>query len=137
MTEFGTIIRLYSFVHQPYILPTFLAVRVFSLELIRKRLIVEEEHFLNSRKSSNLIFPLEVGPYKVRSKASLPLVGNLLKGMEFSLEQAKNYDPHQVISKRRKAHNSKPFEHTEIPGLREAANWDDFPISTTMDTSIG
>ena len=57
--------------------------------------------------------------------------------MGFSLEQDINYDPHQVISKRRKAHKCKPFEHIEIPGLREAANWDDFPNSTTMDISIG
>ena len=57
LTEFGTIIRLYDFVHQPYILPSFLTTRFFSLELIIHKLILEEEHFLNSRKSSNLIFP--------------------------------------------------------------------------------
>ena len=62
LTEFGTIIRLYGFVHQPYILPTFLTARVFSLELIRQILTVEEEHFLNYKKSSNLIFPWEVRP---------------------------------------------------------------------------
>ena len=78
-----------------------------------------------------------MGPYTVRSRAALPLVGNLLKGMKFSLEQAINFDPHQVISKRRKAYKCKPFEHTEIPRLREASNWDDFPNSTTMDISIG
>ena len=77
-----------------------------------------------------------MGPYTVRSRVSLPLVGNLLKDMGFSLEQAINYNPHQVISKRRKVHKSKPFEHIEITGLREAANWDDFPNSITMDTSI-
>ena len=57
LIEFGTIIRLYGFVHQPYILSDFLTARVFSLELIRQRLNVEEEHFLSSRKSSNLVFP--------------------------------------------------------------------------------
>ena len=76
------------------------------------------------------------GPYTVKSRAALPLVGNLLKGMGFSLEQAINYNPHQVISKRRKAHKSKPFEHTKIPELREATNWDDFPNSTMMDICI-
>ena len=48
-----------------------------------------------------------------------------------------NYEPHQIISKRRKAHKCKPFEHTEIPGLREAANWDNFLNPTVMDISIG
>ena len=85
---------------------------VFSLELIRKRVTVEEEHFMNYKKRSNLIFPWEVGPYTLRSIASLPLVGNLLRDMGYSLEQAMNYDPHQIISKRRNAHKCKPFEHT-------------------------
>ena len=40
LTEFGTIIRLYGFVHQPHVLPAFLTVRIFSLELIRKRITV-------------------------------------------------------------------------------------------------
>ena len=94
LIEFETTIRLYGFVHPPYILPAFLTARVFSLELIRQKLIVEEENFLNFKKSSNLIFPWEVGPYTVRNRASLPLVTNFLRGMEFSLGQAVNYDPH-------------------------------------------
>ena len=109
----------------------------FSLELIRKRLIVEEEHFLNAKKGSNISFSWEVGPYIVKSRNAMPLIGKLLKGMRFSLEQAINYDPHQVISKRIKTHKSNPFEHTEINGLREVTNWDDFPNSITMDMSIG
>ena len=35
-----------------------------------------------------------------------------------------------------KAHKCKPFENTEILGLREEANWDDFPNPTPMDTNI-
>ena len=57
LTEVGTTIKLYSFVHQPYILPTFLIMRVFFVELIQKILIGEEEHFLSYKKRSNLIFP--------------------------------------------------------------------------------
>ena len=67
----------------------------------------------------------------------MPLVGKLLKDMGFSLEQDVNYDPHQIISKRRKPHKCKPFEHSETPGLKEVANWDDFPNSAAMDVSIG
>ena len=118
-------IRLYSFVHQPYILPAFLIAGVFSLELIRQRLTIEEEHFLSYKKSSNLIFPWEVEPYTVRSRYALPLVTNLLRGMGFSLGQAVNYDPHKIISKRRKAHKCKHFEHTKIPRLKEVEYWDD------------
>ena len=74
------------------------------MELIGQRLTVEEEHFLNYKKSSNLIFPWEVGPYTVRSITASPLVGYILKDMVFYLEKVVNYDPHQIIYKRRKAH---------------------------------
>ena len=57
LSEFGTTIRLYGFIHPPYILPAFLTPRIFFLDLIQKKLMVEEEHFLNFKKSSNLIFP--------------------------------------------------------------------------------
>ena len=90
---------------------------------------------MNFKQSSNLIFPWEVGPYIVRNKDAFPLVTNLLRGMEFSLGQAINYDPHQVISKRRKAHKCRPFEHTEVLGIREVANWVDFPNPALMDTN--
>ena len=47
ISKHGIVIRVYGFVHQPYILPAFLTVRVFALELIRQRLIVQDEHFLS------------------------------------------------------------------------------------------
>ena len=39
--EEHTIIKVYRFTHEPYILPTFITPRVFSLELIRQKLIME------------------------------------------------------------------------------------------------
>ena len=78
LSKFGTTIRMYGFVHLPYILPAFLTPKVFFLELIWQKLMVEEEHFLNFKKSSNLIFPWKLGPYTVRNRVALPLVSNLL-----------------------------------------------------------
>ena len=57
LSEYETIIMLYGFVHHPYILPSFLTTRIFSLEFIRQRLTVEEEHILNFKKSSYIKFP--------------------------------------------------------------------------------
>ena len=94
LSDFGTTIRLYGFIHPPYILPSFLTPRIFFFELIPKKLMVEEEHFLNFKNSSNLIFPWELGPYTVRCRVSLPLVSILLRGMEFPVGKAINYDPH-------------------------------------------
>ena len=110
LSDFGTTIRLYGFLHPPYIFPAFITPRIFFLELIQQKLIVEEEHFLNFKKSLNLVFPWKLGPYIVRNRAALPLVSNSLRGMEFPQDQAINYDPHQVISKRITTHKCQPFE---------------------------
>ena len=50
--------------------------------------------------------------------------------------QAINYNPHQIISKRSQANKNKPFKHTEIDGLREEANLEDYPNYTTKDISM-
>ena len=56
--------------------------------------------------------------------------------MGFSLGQAINYNPHQIISKRRRANKNKPFEHIEIDRLREVANWEYYPNYTTKDINM-
>ena len=101
LSESGTIIRLYGFVHQPYVLPSFLTTNIFSLEFLRKNLTIEEEHILNFRKSLDMKFPWEMGPYVVKSRASLQIIDDIVRIMVFSLGTTINYDPHQVISKRR------------------------------------
>ena len=50
LSDFGTTIRLYGFVHPSYILPTFLTPKIFYLELIRQKIMVKEEHFLSFKK---------------------------------------------------------------------------------------
>ena len=117
-----TIIRLYGFVYQPYVLPAFLTARIFSLEFLRQKLTVEEEHVLSFRKSLDMKFPWEAGPYVVKSKVALPVIDNMVKSMGFPLGVAINYDPHQMISKRKKGNNNKHFEHIEVAILREATN---------------
>ena len=92
-SKYETIISSYGFVHQPYILPSFLTTREFSLEFIRQRLTVEEEHILSFKKSLDIKFPWVEGPYVVKSRVSLPIIDNLLKSMGFSLRAAINYDP--------------------------------------------
>ena len=83
LSYFGTTIRLYGFVHPPYILPAFFTPRIFCLELIWQKIMVEEEHFLSFKKCLNLVFPWKLGPYIVKNRAAQTLVSNSLKGMEF------------------------------------------------------
>ena len=114
----------------------FLTTRILSLEFLRQNLTMEEEHILNFRKSLDMKFPWEVGPYVVKIRASLPIIDNLLKSMGFSLGTTINYDPHQVISKRRHSNNNNPFEHTEVVGLTEVANWEDYPNKNLDNISM-
>ena len=128
--EEGTIIRVYGFVHQPYILPSFLNPRIFSLELIRHKLIVLNEHFINFKKSSEIKFPWVVDPFIIKRKDDLPIVEDLLKEMRFQTITVVNYVPHHIISIRRQVNKNKPFEHQEVVGLARSANWMDYPQET-------
>ena len=83
LMEEGTVIRVYGFFHPPYVLPTFLTPRIFALELIRQKLSVENDQFINFKKSSEIKFPWVVSPFIIKSKASLLVVEILLKEMRF------------------------------------------------------
>ena len=47
-----------------------------------------------------------------------------------------NYDPCHVISNKRQDLKINPFEHDEIFGLAEAANWFDYPKETQKDIDM-
>ena len=81
--EEGTAIRICGFFRPPYFLPSFLTPIIFSLDLIRQKLVVEKEHFINFKKSSEIKFPWVIGPFIIKSRVYLPMVEYLLKEMEF------------------------------------------------------
>ena len=64
-------------------MPTFLTPRIFSLEFIIQKLIVENEHFLSFRNSYEIKFPLKVGPFIIKNKAALSVGEGLLQDMNF------------------------------------------------------
>ena len=109
LLEEGTVIRVYGFVYQPYILPPFLTPKIFSLELIRKNLIMENEQFINFKKSYEIKFPWVVGPFIIKIKVYFPLVENFLMDMIFQTVTTVNYDPHHIISIRKQVNKNKPF----------------------------
>ena len=119
MLEEHTIIRVYVFSHEPYILPTFSTPRIFSLELVRQKIIVENEHVIRFRKASELKFPWVIGPFIIKRKVALPVIENLLKDMVFPTSTAINYDPHHIITIRKQVNKNNPFEHEEVEGLAE------------------
>ena len=113
--------------HHPYIFPSFLTTRIFSLYFFRQWLTVEEEHILNFSKRRDIKFSWEKGPYVVKSRVVLPIIDNLLRSIGISLGGSMNYDPHQVISIRRQLNKNKVFEHQEVEGLAEKSHWSDYP----------
>ena len=76
----------------------FLTPKIFALELTRFKLIVENEHFINFKKSSEIKFPWVVGTFTIKRTDGLPVVENLLKEMKFQTDATINYDTHHVIS---------------------------------------
>ena len=41
-----------------------------------------------------------------------------------------------MISKERQENRNNPFEHTEVAGLKEATNWEDYPNKTPDNISM-
>ena len=68
---------------------------------MRQRLCAEEEHFEAFKKSSDVKFPLKVGPFIFNNKRAMLVIEKLLEVMDFQKEKKMNYDPQKIISQRR------------------------------------
>lgn len=66
MFRHHTIIRLYGFTETPYIFPSFMTSRLFSIEYIRKRLFTEKEQFLKARNGCNIKFHYSIVPFVIK-----------------------------------------------------------------------
>ena len=100
---------------------------------MRQRLYAEEEHFGAFKKSSNVIFPLKVGPFILKNKSALLVIEKLLEVMDFQKEQKVNYDPHHIISQRKQLNKNKPFDHQTIEGLDKIENLANFEENSEAD----
>ena len=89
---------MYGFTHEPYIFPSFLTPRVFSLEFIRQKIIVENEHFIIFKNAYKIKFPWVVGPFIIKNKVALLVAEIMLQEMKLKKYFAVNYDLHHVIS---------------------------------------
>ena len=100
---------------------------------MRQILCAEEEHFGAFKKSSNVKFPLKVGPFIFKNKSALLVIEKLLEVMDFQKEQRINYDPHHLISQRKQSNKNKPFDHQVVEGLDKIANLCRFEESSGID----
>ena len=74
LKEKYSMIRAYGFLACPFLLPIFLTSTVFVLELIRHRIVADEEHFTAHRKDSWIKYPINFGPFVVKKPTTLPMV---------------------------------------------------------------
>jgi hypothetical protein len=109
---------------KPFKLPIFLTMRMFSLELIRKILNVDEIHFIPRRKKTNFKPKREVGPFIVHSRSTLQVLETMLQ--ELGLEQRKSwkYDPLWVINNKRMELYISTYKHQIKPKLEHIINLD-------------
>ena len=61
------IIGVYGFEGEPYKLPKFTTRRLFALEFLRQRLIVENDNFLKYKKASSMKFNFTLETFVIRS----------------------------------------------------------------------
>jgi hypothetical protein len=85
LSENHTVIKVYGSELQPYLLPKFLTLRVFSLEFIRQHLNYDHVNFLANKKKTSFKLKKEVGPFIVKDKSTLQEVEERLKEMGLEL----------------------------------------------------
>jgi hypothetical protein len=127
----STMIWVYGYQEGPYLLPIFLTPKVFSLEFIMKRIILETKHFLKMHKASKLKFPFIIGPFVVNTRSCLPQIQAKLNKFGFTQLQERKYDLHQVISKRILMRKKGPYKHEHVEGVDKLAN-----LETCVDMEV-
>ena len=83
----------YGFEGEPYKLPKFLTRRLFVLELLRQRLSVENEIFINHKKVSSMKFKFTLEPFVVESVHVVTFIDQIMKSMNFQMDKSHRYDP--------------------------------------------
>jgi hypothetical protein len=117
-----TVIRVYGFKEEPYLFPTFLDPKIYTLDCIRQRLFSYQEYFVKFSKATTFKPFYKVGPFTIKSKSAISIVEGLLGEMNFRKGHKENYDPHHVVYEKRKHLRSAPYQHQPNPILDKIEN---------------
>ena len=120
--ETYTMIRFYGFNGEPYMLPSFMTSRIFSLEFIRQKLHYDITHFSKDKQLETFQLPQEVKLFGVRGKETPGLVGNMLKEMGFDKDTKWKYDPRYIITRMKRTKKGKQGFHEKNELLEKVAN---------------
>ena len=79
------------------------------MECIRQRLLSNQEHFVKFSKATTINPFYKIGPFTLKSKFAVSIVEGLPRAMDSRKGQKANYDPHHVVSEKRKHNISAPY----------------------------
>ena len=119
-----TVISVYGFEGEPYKLPRFTTRRLFALEYLKQRLIVENDNFLKNKKASSMKFNFNVESFVVKSTYAITVVDEILRSMNFETNKALRYDLKRVIHQRRLDMNLKGHDADQDEVLVALVNTD-------------
>lgn len=76
---------------------------------------------------------MNVGSFDVNSRQAFQQVEIMLKELKFEIGEVWNYDPHGIISNRRKEINASTYEYEYKPELESKDNLSSWPINIEME----
>ena len=86
------------------------------MELLRQRLIAENDNFVKHKKASSLKFVFTLEPFVVKSILAATIIDQIMRSMSFDTDKALRYDPMGIMHQRRLEMNFKGYdvEHDEV-----------------------
>lgn len=120
--ENHTILRVYGFEEEPFLLPAFLTPNIYALEYIKKRFASDHEHFAKYHKTITFKLPYTIGPFSAKNRKARDITDDLLKNMKFQKGKKMHYDPYHVILEKREKIRISIYEHQADPELEKVAN---------------
>ena len=82
----------------------------------------DELHFNSKNQTSTFRVPITIGPFTIRKKEAIELIDDIMACYGFYEEPSFQYDPHHLISKRRKKQKRGNYEHQGAQEMELIAN---------------
>ena len=80
---------------------------------------VDDFHFVKSIKKGNIVFPIGMGGYAINdNNKNIKEALEIIKGLDFPLDQPWKYDPHFMIRHENKRKIPNPQAHESMPRLK-------------------
>ena len=79
-------------------------------------------HFASRNQASSFKVPITLGPFTVKNKSAVELIDDIMACFGFQEEPSCQYDPHHIISNRRKKQKIIRYDHKGTVEMEQMAN---------------